>query len=45
MVRTKKANTKPKYKCVDCGTEVFVDCCGVGFRQLVCCGKEMKKTE
>lgn len=34
---------KPKYVCYDCGTEVIMDCCGVGFQQLICCGKEMKK--
>jgi hypothetical protein len=40
----KKSSTKkPKYLCYDCGTEVVVDCCGVGFRRLICCGEPMKK--
>ena len=41
--RTK--NKKPKYICYDCGTEVIMDCCGVGFRHLICCDKPMKKNK
>jgi len=39
----KKKISKPKYVCYHCGTEVFMDCCGIGFRELVCCGEPMKK--
>ncbi|MBR9706330.1 hypothetical protein GOV14_04795 [Candidatus Pacearchaeota archaeon] len=40
---TKKVRKKPKYVCYDCGTEVFMDCCGVGFTKLICCGKKMDR--
>ncbi len=39
----KHLKEKAKYACYDCGTEVIMDCCGVGFRELICCGKVMKK--
>ena len=39
----KKSVSKAKYVCYDCGTEVVMDSCGIGFRNLICCGKEMKK--
>ena len=44
MAKAKKAKQKKfksKYACTDCGTEVVMDCCGVGFRRLVCCDKVM----
>jgi hypothetical protein len=41
--KAKVGARKPRYSCYDCGSEVVMDCCGVGFRSLVCCGKEMKK--
>ena len=34
---------KAKLVCADCGTVVTMDCCGVGFTKLVCCGHVMKK--
>lgn len=39
----KVSKKKAQYACYDCGTEVVMDCCGVGFRRLICCGREMKK--
>ncbi len=43
--RTTKKTSKKKarYACCDCGTEVIMDCCGIGFRKLICCGKVMKR--
>lgn len=38
----KGSKGKARYACYDCGTEVVMDCCGVGFRELICCGKVMK---
>lgn len=43
MVAKKASRKKSRYACYDCGTEVVMDCCGVGFRKLICCGKVMKK--
>ena len=40
---TKKSKVKQKYICSDCGTEITLDCFGIDFNKLVCCGKEMKK--
>ncbi len=41
--KIRKKTTKSKYVCYDCGSIVTMDCCGVGFTRLVCCGKSMKK--
>ena len=39
----KKSTKNPKYVCSDCGTEVIMDECGVGFQSLICCDKVMRK--
>jgi len=41
--KTKHAKGKAGYACYDCGTEVTMDCCGVSFTRLLCCGKAMKR--
>ena len=41
----KKSAKKTKYVCYHCGKEVFMDCCGVGFRELICCGEPMRKNK
>ena len=42
--KAKKATKKKaKYVCYECGSIVTMDCCGIGFTRLVCCGKAMKK--
>jgi hypothetical protein len=42
--KRKTTKKKARYVCYDCGTEVIMDCCGVSFTRLICCGKTMKKT-